>query len=96
MLIRLPVALTTLLSLAAAVVAIPAHAGRLHVRAPGRKCGSHPSPETISKNEKAFAALVAEKDSRVKAGDHAAGNFSISVNFHVIYANETLTGGYIP
>ena len=96
MLLRLPVALTALLSLATAVVAIPADAGRLQGRAPDRKCGSHPSPETIRKKEKAFATLVAEKDSRVKAADYPAGNFSISVNFHVIYANKTLTGGYIP
>jgi hypothetical protein len=94
MLLRLPIALSALLSLAAIVVATPADVGRLYGRSTGRKCGSHLSHEAVSKKEKAFASLLAgnegtKKDATLKA-------FTIPVYFHVVYASENISGGYVP
>ena len=93
MLIRL---LTALLSLAAVVVATPFDVNQLHgvePRVTGRKCGSHLSPEAVSKNEKAFNSLLAKADARVTAVN---GTYTIPVNFHVIYASKNISGGYVP
>jgi hypothetical protein len=98
MLLRLPVALTALLSLAAVVVATPADVDRLHAiesRAVGRKCGTYITPEDVSSKEKAFTSLLADGDVRGKI-DAVATNYTIPVYFHVIYANKNVSGGYIP
>ena len=98
MLLRFPAALTALLSLAAVVVASPTDFGGLHgvePRGAVRKCGTYIAPEALSKNEKAFASLIADNDILGKVNAVAA-NFTIPVNFNVIYANKTLAGGYIP
>ena len=95
--LRLPIALTTFLSLATAVAATPADVDRLHgiePRSTGRKCGSHPTPDVVSKKEKVFSSLLAnnEATSRVTA----AAAFEIPVYFHVIYASRNTSGGYVP
>jgi len=98
MLLRLPAALVALLSLAAVVVAVPTDPNGLHgvvPRAPHRKCGTYIAPEDLSKNEKAFASLIAEGNIRGKI-DAVATNFTIPVYFNVIYANKTIAGGYVP
>jgi hypothetical protein len=98
MLLHLPVAFTALLSLATAVVANPFNVERLHgieTRDTGRKCGSHPPPETVSKQEKAFNSLLAENEATVRVTD-ATAIYTIPVNFHVIYANRSISRGYVP
>lgn len=98
MLPSLSVALTTLLSLAAATAAIPTNFDRQHVivpRATIRKCGNDLTPEAVSEKENTFASLLAEK----KAFDVLAtseGNFTVPVNFNVIYASTNLSDGYVP
>ena len=95
MLLRLPVALTTLLFLAAIA---PADAGWLRnikSKSTGRKCGSHLPSEVISQKEKAFASLLTDEEGGIKV-IAADGNFVIPVNFHVIYSSEVISGGYIP
>ena len=87
------VALTTLLSLATVVVAIPADVGRLHgleSRSTGRKCGTHPTPEHVSKNEKSFASLRANNRISVSV-DVTLGTVNVPVYFHVI-SNADGTG----
>ena len=96
MLLRLPVAFTALLSLATVVVATPFDVDRfngIESRATGRKCGSHLSPDIVSKKEKAFNSLLAEASDRVTA---TSGTYTIPVNFHVIYASNNISGGYVP
>ena len=98
MLLRLPVALTALLSLAAFVVATPADADRLYgveTSSTGRKCGTQPSPEAVSKKEKAFASRLAENKATDRVTDLAA-TFEIPVIFHVVYSSRTIAGGYVP
>lgn len=95
---RLPVAFIALLSLTTAVVAIPANVDRLYgvePRATGSRCGSHLSPEAISKKEKAFASLLAENKASVEV-TAAAGDFTVPVNFNVVYASMDIAGGYVP
>ena len=84
-----PVALTTLLSLAAVVVATPANVGRLYgLESPstGRKCGSSPTPEDIIEKEKAFTSLLAENKASGKVS--AFDVLDVPVYFHVI-SNDT-------
>jgi len=97
MLFRLPVTLTALLSLAAVIAATPADVDRLHgiePRSTGRKCGSNPTPDVISKKEKGFSSLLAENEATSRVA--AAAAFEIPVNFHVIYASSNISGGYVP
>lgn len=96
MLPHLPAALTTLLSLASIAAAIPANVGRLHGIEPrdtDRKCGNDLTPEAVSAKEQAFASLVAESKA---SNTLAAGNFTVPVNFNVIYASTNITDGYVP
>jgi hypothetical protein len=98
MLLRLPVTLTALLSLATIVVATPADVDRLHgvePRSTGRECGTYVSHDDIGKKEKAFASLVAENEANDREA-YIASNFTIPVNFHVIYASKNISGGYVP
>ena len=90
MLIRLSVALTTLLSLAAIVVAIPADVDRLS----GFVCGSHLTPEAVIKQEAAFASLLAKNGTNEETV--APGAFTIPVIFHITYASLDYFGGYVP
>jgi len=82
MLIRLSVAFTTLLSLAAVVVADDRSYGIEY------KCGSDLTPKAPGKKEARFASRLAKNGT--------AGTFTVPVYFHVIYAREDITGGYIP
>lgn len=98
MLPGLPVALITLLSLASASVAIPANFHRAHdigPRATGRKCGNELTSEAISEREKTFAFLLAEKKAS-RSFAVAEGNFTVPVNFNVIYASMNIYDGYVP
>ena len=98
MLLRISVTLTTLLSLAAVVVATPADAGGLYgiePRAAGRKCGSHLTPEAVSKKETAYTSLLAEIESTNRDAT-SLGAFTIPVNFHVVYSSKDISGGYVP
>jgi len=98
MLLRLPVALTALLSLAATVVATPADVDRLYSVEPsstGRKCGTQLTPDAVSKKEKAFTSLLKQNEDADRAADVLA-TFEIPVVFHVIYTTKTLAGGYVP
>lgn len=98
MLSSLPVVLVTLLSLASTTIAIPTNLDGLHSFQPrdtGRKCGSDLTPETISEKEKDFATLLAG----IKTSDKLAvaeGNFTVPVNFNVIYASTNISDGYVP
>jgi hypothetical protein len=100
MLPRLPVALATLLSLVFTSAAVPTsdldRSLGVEPRAyPGRKCGNDLTPEAVSAREKDFASLLAEK----KPSDRIAvpeGNFTVPVNFNVIYASTNISDGYIP
>lgn len=97
MLLRLPVALTALLSLATVVVATPFDVDRSHNVAPrsaGRKCGSHLTPDAVNQREQAFKSLVADNDGADRAT--ATGAFTVPVNFHVIYSTKNISGGYLP
>ena len=97
MLFGLPVVLTTLLSLAAVVVAIPTDLGRLFGNGPsttGRNCGSHLTLEVVSKIEAAFASLLAENEGANRESP-ASGTFTIPVNFHVVYASQAASDGYV-
>jgi hypothetical protein len=91
MFLRLP---TALLSLSALVVAIPTDFHAIEPRAAGRNCGTYVSPEDVSIKEKAFTSLLAENDNRVLI--EAVSNYTIPVNFHVVYASRNISGGYIP
>ena len=95
MLVCLPVTLTTLLLLAAVVVATPSDVDRLHSIEPnstGRKCGTaSPTPEEIDKQEKAFASLLTANE----AGARVASSLTIPVHFNVIYARKVVYGGYV-
>jgi hypothetical protein len=98
MLPRLPVALTTLLSLAYVVSAIPANVDRLYPIGPrdaGRKCGNDLTPEDVSEKEKAFASLLAQNKAAEKV-TAVAGNFTIPVIFNVVYASMNISDGYVP
>ncbi|KAG9094787.1 hypothetical protein FS749_011835 [Ceratobasidium sp. UAMH 11750] len=57
-----------------------------------RTCGFNPSAEFIAAAESNFAAASKIAQS-AKPGDYAA---EIKVYWHVVYANKTLAGGYIP
>jgi len=95
MLLRLPSALRTLLSLAAVVVAV-FHRPQLVLSSAlslGPPLASVVLPEYLSK-EKALASLVAEGNIRGKV-DAIGANISISVYFNAIYANKTIAGGYL-
>lgn len=97
MLLRLPVSLTALLSLAVVVLASPTDFDGLHgiePRSTGRNCGTYVSPEDVSSREKAFASLIAENDAHVMLAA-APSNFTIPVNFHIIYTSKNVSGGYI-
>jgi len=88
MLYRLPVALSTLLSLAAVVAATPASLERLYGierRSAGRSCGSHLTPEAVSEKEEAFASRLAQKPAANRVA--AAAVFTVPVFFHVITFN---------
>lgn len=98
MLPRLHLALTTLLSLAFAAVAVPApnfdRPHRNQLRVTGRKCGNDLTPEAVSLKEKAFASLLAEN----KASDRftvAEGSFTVPVTFNIVYASTNASDGYI-
>lgn len=98
MLLRLPIVLTLLLSLAAIALATPVDAGwlsNIKSRPTGRKCGSHLPSEVISQKEEAFASLLADEEGGIKV-TATDGNFVIPVNFHVIYSSKDISGGYIP
>ncbi|KAF9787450.1 metalloprotease [Thelephora terrestris] len=98
MLPRLLVALTTLLSLAYVVSAIPANVDRLYPIGPrdaGRKCGNDLTPEDVSEKEKAFASLLAQNKAAEKV-TAVAGNFTIPVIFNVVYASMNISDGYVP
>jgi len=89
MLYRLPVALSTLLSLAAVVVATPASLERLYGlerRSTGRNCGSHLTPEVASEKEKVFASRLAEKPAANRVAGAAV--ITVPVHFHVISSNN--------
>ena len=87
MLIRLTVALTTLLALAAVVVAAPADVDQ-ESTATGLKCGNELTPDAISKIEAAFDADKTNDTTSPEA-------FTIPVYFHVVYATKTISGGYV-
>jgi len=88
MLYRLPVALSTLLSLAAAaVVATPASLDRLYGlerRATGRSCGNNPTPEVVSQKEERFNTRASMLQVPKHAGFYVR---TIPVYFHVITFN---------
>ena len=98
MLPRLPLALTTLLSFVFAAVAIPTpkphRLNGLEPSATGRKCGNDLTPEAISVKEKAFVSLLAENRFSDKIAA-AEGNFTIPVNFNIVYASTNTSDGYI-
>ena len=88
MILRLPVALTVLLSLFTVAFAGPAKYG-------GRKCGNQFTAEEIEAKESKFADSL----SRMGTPTRLAGSFSnytIPVHFFVIYSGKTLAQGYIP
>lgn len=98
MLPRLPIALTALLSLAAVTVAVPSNIDHLRAiksRDASSQCGSHLSPEAASEKEKTFASLLAENGSSDRVTD-VTGNFTVPVNFNVIYASTNISDGYVP
>jgi len=85
MLYRLPVALSTLLSLAAVVVATPASLERLYGlerRATGRSCGNNLTPESVSQKEELFNGI--RHGWRVNIDDDQVTVYTIPVHFHVI------------
>ena len=85
--------LVALFSLVTVAVAFPSDFHGLHGihrRAAGRKCGSNPSPEAVSKKEDAFASILAQG-----LGTDAPEPITILVNFNVIYASSDPSGGYI-
>jgi len=84
MLYRLPVALSTLLSLAAVVVSTPASLERLYGlerRATGRSCGNNLTPESVSQKEELFTALL---HTRQVTLEDELRVYTIPVHFHVI------------
>jgi hypothetical protein len=91
---RLPIALIALLSLAAVVVATPADFNRPPALSSGtpRNCGSHITPDVASKKEEDFASRLANAGNITAA----AGNFTIPVNFNIIYTSTDISGGYVP
>ena len=96
----LPAVLTTLLSLLSVVSAIPttSDTDRLHAiepRAPERMCGTDLTPEAIGEREKAFSSLLAKNKDSDRVTD-AATNFTVPVNFNIIYASMNVSDGYIP
>jgi hypothetical protein len=98
MLPSLSIALTALLSLTSVATAIPTNSPWLNgfePRAIGRKCGSDLSPEAVREKEDSFASLLAEKiaSDRVTATEE---QFTIPVNFNVIYASTNISDGYVP
>jgi hypothetical protein len=98
MLSRLPVTLATLFSLAVVVAAIPANVNRLRAVEPTatfRKCGSDLSPEAVNEKEQAFASRLAANGSPVRLAN-GTGNFTVPVNFNVIYASMNASDGYVP
>lgn len=95
MLSHLSVSLVALFSLVAVVVANPPGVSELrgiNARATGRKCGSEPTPEAVTQNENAFAAILAQNPLATSSG----GSFTVQVIFNVIYASENIADGYIP
>jgi len=91
----LPVALITLFSLVSAAAAIPTNFDVLYniePRATGRRCGSDLTPDAAHEREKAFLSLLETSDRVVAAG----GNFTVPVNFNVIYASINISAGYVP
>jgi len=97
MFLRLPVAFAALLSLATVVVATPFDVDGSHnvaPRAAGRKCGNDLTPDAVSKKEAAFKTFITGDDVANLAT--AVGNFTIPVNFHVIYSTKDISGGYVP
>jgi len=87
MLYRLPVALSTLLSLAAVVVATPASLERsygLERRATGRSCGNNPTSAVVSQKEEQFNAHAPD---RSQVGVPGLIPSTIPVYFHVITFN---------
>jgi len=84
MLYRLPVALSTLLSLAAVVAATPASLERLYGlerRATGRSCGNNLTPESVSEKEELFNNLLQIRG--VVLTDQVTV-YTIPVHFHII------------
>ena len=100
MLVRLPVMLgTTLLFLAAVVMATPSDVDRLHgiePRSTGRECDTaDPTPEETDKQEKAFASLLAADEAGARVASRVASSLTIPVRFNVIYAKKDISGGYV-
>ena len=90
--------LTALLSLASVVVATPANVDRLYgikPRATGLECGSHLTPDAVSKKEADFTSLLVGVEG-TNEDTVAPGNFTIPINFHVVYASENISEGYVP
>lgn len=98
MLSRLSVTVTTLLLLATGIVATPTDINRLYGigprDAPGRKCGNEPTPESIAEREEAFASLRTQN--QADKSTLATGDFTVPVNFNVVYASTNVSDGYLP
>ena len=90
--------LTTLLSFATIVAAIPPHVRHLRniqARATIHQCGSHLPPGATREKEKAFNAIRNQKTSSGEATDPVE-SFTVPVYFNVIYADDGSSGGNIP
>ena len=88
MLLRLPAALITLVSLAAVVTAACSGINPSDVlmsRTTNPRCGSDPTPEEIAENEAITASLVA-LDECADPFTAPVNNFTIPIFFNVIYA----------
>lgn len=63
--------------------------------APDVLCGSTPSPEAVKSAEAHFKANRVSA-AAFKADTQDSGSSTVPVYFHVVYANETYEGGYVP
>lgn len=94
----LGVTLVALFSLKTLVVATPTDADRLYDI--GRRdgddsiCANEPTPDVVSAMEDDFAASLAQNPD--PDGVTPAGQFTVLVNFHVIYASKDPSRGYVP
>ena len=90
MLLHLPTALITLVSLATVVTAACTGinpSDDLMSRTTGPRCGSDPTPEAIAENEAITASLVA-LDECSDPFTAPVNNFTVPVFFNVIYAGS--------
>ena len=96
MLLRLPITITALISLAAIVVGVPIDTNTTEPTPTRPKCGSILTLKEVTEGlGKAAASLLAGNETDVSPPS-GASNQTTLVHIKIIYANETASGGYLP